>query len=283
MTIAYLVVMAYAVAALGLSWLYFRRYQVTRPPIGVFDLGDIAVMLVAIVIVPLLYLWLPLWLAASLLTLGVGSVLYTTWEPILRRPWAIWLVTLGLVGADIGAAWLLGPQSFAFSSINNVVLILSIVGATNLWAQSGMRARDAAWLGAGLMIYDFVATSLLTMMSDMVNRLAGLPFAPFVFGGDLSQGYGLGIGLGDLLMASVFPLVMRKAYGRRAGLTAFMLGLAAIAIMMAVLALGWLQVNLPAMVILGPLMVLQYRYWRRRAGQERTTWQYLQAEPGRAA
>ena len=108
MSLAYLVVMAYAVAAVGLSWLYFRRYSVTRPPIGVFDLGDIAAMLVAIVVVPLLYLWLPLWLAASLLTLGVGSILYTTWEPILRRPWAIWLVTLGLVGADIWTAWRLG-------------------------------------------------------------------------------------------------------------------------------------------------------------------------------
>ena len=35
------------------------------------------------------------------------------------------------------------------------------------------------------------------------------------------------------------------------------------------------------MVVLGPLMVLQYAYWRRRCGKERTTWQYLQAEPVR--
>jgi hypothetical protein len=33
------------------------------------------------------------------------------------------------------------------------------------------------------------------------------------------------------------------------------------------------------MVVLGPLMVLQYAYWRRRRGVEHTTWQYLQAEP----
>ena len=71
--------------------------------------------------------------------------------------------------------------------------------------------------------------------------------------------------------------------GRPAGLTDLVLGLAAMASMMAVLALGWLHMNVPTMVILGPLMVLQYLYWRRRAGPERTTWQYLQAEPGRAA
>jgi len=33
------------------------------------------------------------------------------------------------------------------------------------------------------------------------------------------------------------------------------------------------------MVILGPLMVAQYLYWRRRTGAERTTQEYLRAEP----
>jgi hypothetical protein len=44
-------------------------------------------------------------------------------------------------------------------------------------------------------------------------------------------------------------------------------------------ALGWQPVTFPVMVVLGPLMVLQYLYWRHRCGQERTTWQYRQAEP----
>jgi hypothetical protein len=35
----------------------------------------------------------------------------------------------------------------------------------------------------------------------------------------------------------------------------------------------------PVMTVLGPLMVGQYLYWRRQRGQERTIWQYLQAEP----
>jgi hypothetical protein len=89
----------------------------------------------------------------------------------------------------------------------------------------------------------------------------------------------LGIGLGDLLLATVFPLVMRKAYGRRAGLTALGLGLGAIVVVML---RSWLGVDIPmfpVMVMLGPLMGLQYLYWRRRCGSERTTWQYRQAEP----
>jgi hypothetical protein len=35
----------------------------------------------------------------------------------------------------------------------------------------------------------------------------------------------------------------------------------------------------PVMVVLGPLMVLQYAWWARRRGPERTTRQYLQVEP----
>ena len=35
----------------------------------------------------------------------------------------------------------------------------------------------------------------------------------------------------------------------------------------------------PVMIVLGPLMVGQYGYWTWRLGPERTTAQYLQAEP----
>jgi hypothetical protein len=38
------------------------------------------------------------------------------------------------------------------------------------------------------------------------------------------------------------------------------------------------RATIPAMVALGPLTVAQYLGWRRR-GRERTTWEYLQAEP----
>lgn len=38
-------------------------------------------------------------------------------------------------------------------------------------------------------------------------------------------------------------------------------------------------VSFPVMPVLGPLMILQYAYWAHRRGRERTTWQYLEAEP----
>ena len=271
--LAYYVVLGCVAGVLLGSWAYFRRYQVSRPPIGVFNLLDIALMVVFIILVPLLYLALPLWLAATLLLLVALSILYFAWEPVLKARWAVWLATLSLLALDSAAALLFGTRQNAFFAVNNAVLLLIVVGATNLWVQSGMKARDAALLGVFLALYDFIATSRLPLMGDLVTRLAGLPMAPLVAWS--SEHTLWGIGLGDLLLAAVFPLVMRKAFGRTAGLVALLLAFAAIGTLLALPLQGFF----PVMVILGPLMVLQYLFWRRRRGRERTTWQYLQEEP----
>jgi hypothetical protein len=68
---------------------------------------------------------------------------------------------------------------------------------------------------------------------------------------------------------------MRKAFGHSAGITAVMLAPAAIGTLLVLP----LQGVFPVMVVLGPLMILQYLFWRRSRGWERTTWQYLQEEP----
>ena len=85
-------VLAHVVAALLLGWFYFRRYPIVRPPIGVFDLLDIAFMIASIVLIPFLYLLLPHLLVLGLLILGAGSGVYFALEPVLLR-------TLLLVGA----------------------------------------------------------------------------------------------------------------------------------------------------------------------------------------
>ena len=224
---------------------------------------------------------LPLWMVGGLLLIGGLSTLYFTWEPVLRPTWACWLATVALVGIDL-TAWLwLGKQASPWwHAINNVFVILCVVGITNLWAQSGMKARDAAILAGALAIYDLVATALLPLMGDLFIRLAKLPVRPLVSSPIDSAGQFAAMGLGDLLPAAAFPLVMRKAFGRSAGLAAMAIGLGAIAAL--ILGPIWgLHVEIfPVMVVLGPLMVLQYAYWRRRRGpEERTTWQYLQVEP----
>lgn len=277
MVLASFVVLFHVAAAVMLAWLYYRRYTMTRPPIGVFNLGDIAIMIGMVILVPFLYLWLPLWTVAGLLGLASTSILYFTWEPVLRSAPAVWLATILLAGADLLTAVLPGSRPAWFFAVNNVALVLSVVGVTNLWAQSGMKARDAAILGAALAIYDLIATSLLPLMNDLFTRLEGLPFAPELAWPVNATGDWLGIGLGDLVLAAVFPLVMRKAFGRTAGVAAMMIGLGAVGLLIVSVLFGFVEI-FPVMVVLGPLMVLQYAYWSQRR-QERTTWQYLQAEP----
>jgi hypothetical protein len=277
MTVAILMIFIHVGASLGLGWLYFRYYAIPRPPIGVFNLWDVILMLSGIILVPYLYLLLPEGVVAGLLGLGTLGILYFTLEPILHRRLFIWPVIGIVLGTDIGATVWFGEQSAAFFAVNNIVQVQVAVGITNTWAQSGMKARDAAILGGLLVVYDVLFTSVLPLMTDLIGRLGSLPFAPLVAWptGVEVTGQWLAIGLGDLLLATVFPLVLRKAYGRQAGLAALVLSAVALA---SILALP-LQTPFPVMVVLGPLMVLQYLYWRRQHGPERKTWQYLQAEP----
>jgi tellurite resistance protein TehA-like permease len=139
-----------------------------------------------------------------------------------------------------------------------------------------MRVRDAVVLGAGIAAYDYFATLKASLMLDLVDRLAGVAFAPRVAFAAHGAAI-LSVGLGDLLFASVFPLLMRRAYGRRAAMVSAATAFAALAAMTAAADAGLARV-LPAMVVLWPLMLIQYAWWRRR-GPERTTHAYLAAEP----
>ena len=281
MTVALLVILGHTAAAILLGWGYFRRYAITRPPIGVFNLWDITIMIGGIILVPYLYLVLPIWLVASLLALGILSVLYFVWEPILRARWEVWPMVLVLLAADIGVVVWYGPATSLFFAVNNIVLIVAIVGITNLWAQSGMKARDVAILAGVLAVYDVIATWQLTQTADLFSRLFGLPFAPIIVWPLGTEGEWLGIGMGDMLLATVFPLVMRKAFGRAAGIASLVSNLSLIVAMLTLAVLIRLRVLFPVMMLLGPLTVLQFAYWRHRIGRERTTQQYLQAEPAR--
>ena len=271
-----LVVLGFTVATALSALSYFRRYQPTRPPIGVFNLRDVAILLGAIIVVPYLYIALPLVVVAILLGVLAAMMLTLVLEPIVRRRWLVGASALTLVAADIAVTVLSGPDTEITWLVNNVVLVLLIVAITNLWAQSGFRARDLTVFAAALTLYDLVATTQLGIMAALITRLAGLPFAPLMRWGDAETG--LAIGLGDLLVVAAFPLVMRKAFGVTASLVALVLGVGAVAGALALVGAGWVGI-FPAMTLLVPLTVAQYAWWRRSHGPERRTWQYLRAEP----
>ena len=89
----------------------------------------------------------------------------------------------------------------------------------------------------------------------------------------------MGLGLSDLLMSAVFPLLIYKGYGRTGGVVVLLLTLAAFAFVLSLAAVGSAAATFPVMVVLGPLMVGQYVVWRRWPGAERTLFQYWQQEP----
>ncbi len=276
MSDAFLVVAAFSSGALFLASVYFRRRQITRPPIGVFNRRDMANLLALIVLVPYLYLAAPTTVVAGLLAVATLSTLYFTLQPLLPRGGLAVFAAATLVAADIAVAFTVGLGSKTFLAVNNVVLLLVVVGVTNLWAQSGMRARDVTVMALCLSVYDVVATSHLSLMQDLLERLSEVPLVPMIAWG--VDGRGLAVGLGDLLLAAAFPLVMRKAFGRRAGFTALALAVGGTLTMLVLVQHGVVG-TLPAMVALGPLMAVQYLVWHRRMPVERRTWEYLAAEP----
>jgi hypothetical protein len=264
-----------------LGIVYFRIYAMTRPPLGVMNLGDVIFMLVAIVLIPYLYLSLPGWLVVALFAVGSLGLLQLLIEPMVQLPWRRWLpwvVAVLLVAADVLLVRQAGTGSLPYLAVNNALLILTVVAVTNVWVQSGLRARDLAILGGALVIYDLVATSLLPLTTDLIARLAELPFTPVLIW-PVDQEQWLGIGLGDLLFATAGPLVFRKAFGPTAGVVAVFVAVGAVGAVFLVGALGLLPDTFPVMVVLGPLLVAQYLAWIRVRGQERTTVEYLREDP----
>src|SRR5690349_11835258 len=100
MGVAFCIILGHVVGAIGLGWGYFRRYRVAPPPLGVLDLGDIAVMIGGIVLVPFAYLLLPRWIAVALLAVAALSLLHTVGEPVLPGRWAAGWLALVVLGAD---------------------------------------------------------------------------------------------------------------------------------------------------------------------------------------
>jgi hypothetical protein len=274
--IAYAVVTTLVGAATVGAWIYFRRFEVMRPPIGVFDWHDVVFMLVAIVVVPVAYLELPRAAVGVVLCLLALNIFYFGFEPVLRLRSLVWLATIGLVVADVVVSLTVDAGASWIVAVNDLELAVLVVFVTNMLVQSGMRARDLAFLVSGLAVYDVIATTVLGLMGDLLRRLASLPFAPLVAWRE--GGQWLAVGLGDLLMVALAPLVLRKAFGRTAGILSAATGVAAVAGMLAVLRLGWVSRDIPAMVVLGPLLLPQYAWWRLRLGRERRTWEYLEIE-----
>ena len=78
----------------------------------------------------------------GLLGLGTLSMLYFTFEPVLSARWTVWLLVIALLAIDAAALRWYGPARPEFLAVNNLLQVLAVVGVSNLWAQSGMKASE---------------------------------------------------------------------------------------------------------------------------------------------
>ncbi|HET8844459.1 MAG TPA: hypothetical protein VFN35_23525, partial [Ktedonobacteraceae bacterium] len=115
-----------------------------RPPIGVFNLSDVLLTVLMILLAHIFYVVLPSWMAVGLFALAALSALYCALSPLVHIRLLALLISLVLIAGDIGAAWLFGVQNNGFLLVNNLVILLIIISISNLWVQSGLKARDAA-------------------------------------------------------------------------------------------------------------------------------------------
>jgi hypothetical protein len=263
------------------SLAYFRRVRMERPPIGTFNGRDIVVLLVFVSLLPFLYGYLPDWIITCLLILTFASALYIGYHGIIGRGWT-WLGIGLLIGLNYWTSHHLMGTTLGWQLwwLELSILVgLGAIAVSNLYVQGGMKLQYVAWLALGLAIYDITFATVLPLTDKLVAGYLAHPLDPL-----LGMRFGIdnyGVGLGDLLVYSLFLVAAYKAYGVKAARIAFGLIVFMGAFVTAFIPFLFnfldteLDLLVPSQALFGPAAFLCYLWMRRRYGPERTMAQYL--------
>lgn len=285
-TLPILLSLAVAITAtlltIGVSVLYLRHVRLDRPAIGTFRGVDIVVVFGFIVTLPLLYLVLPLTPLLVVLGLTFTSALWFGLRPLLG-PSTTWAVVGTLIALNVwmGRTMLGTVAGWQLFWVENDLLVICTAAMTaNLYVQGGMRLRHVAWFGFVLAFYDAVFTFVWPVTNTLAQRFIGWPFDPSV--GFRVGIYNATIGLGDLLIYSLFVVAALKAYGPRAARGATLISVVFGAVVPALLPVltdvfvdARTDVIVPAQAAFGPAGYLYYRWLLREHGPERTMGAFL--------
>lgn len=268
---------------------YFRRVRIDRPPVGTFNARDVVILLIFIGILPFVYGWLPDTLVTCLLAVTFASALYIGYRPLLGSV-GIWLGIGLLFGFNIWSSHhLMGtiPGWQLWYTEQSIMVGLSAIAVCNLYLQGGMKLRHVAWLSLGLAGYDILFASYYPLTGSLLARYITHPLTPVV--GMRFGGVDYAVGLGDLLVYSLFFVAAYKAYGARAAKIA-----AAVIVVMGGFATAFipflfnfsnanLDILIPAQSLFGPVAFLTYLWMKRHYGRERTMAEYLASQDDTAA
>jgi hypothetical protein len=279
-----------AVAIAGLALLYFQRVRLERPSVGVFNARDVVTVGFFIVLLPVLYVTVPITVLTVMLIITFASASYIALRPLLPAA-AIWLLAGALIVGNILATYhLLGTQLGwqVYWTLGSALVVLAAVGVSNLYVQGGMHLRHVAYLGLFLGLYDIVFTMVVPLTQRLADTFEGQPL-------DAAFGFYLGgrqadIGLGDVLVYALFTIAAYKGYGRKGALAilpvvavcgAIVPGMAPLVVRRFVR--EGIGIIVPAQIFFGPVAFAVY-LWLRRQGPERSTgeWFRLQEQAGRA-
>lgn len=283
------VIMTGVIVVCGGALAYFRRVRMERPAIGTFNARDVVILLVFIGVLPFVYGWLPVPLVTCLLVLTFASALHIGYRPLLG-PVGIWLGIGVLFGFNIWSSnHIMGtlPGWQVWFVEQGVLVVLAAIAVCNLYLQGGMKLRHVAWLALALAGYDVLFAAYYPLTGRLIARYLTHPLTPLL---GIRLGYfDYAIGLGDLLVYSLFFVAAYKAYGPRAAKVA-----AAVIVVMGGFATAFvpflfnftnsnLDVLVPAQSLFGPAAFVTYLWMKRHYGRERTMVEYLASQDGAPA
>ncbi len=267
--------------ACWLALIYFRRVRVERPPIGTFNVRDIAILLAIVLLLPFLYAVLPGWAITFFLTWTFAGSLSFGYRQLVR-PELLWALIGLLIGANIYESHfmmgtVLGWQVWWIEL--DIMVIAGVVAVSNLYVQGGMRLNHVVYFVLGLAVYDVFASQVINVTAVLVAKFIGQPLDPMF--GMRFQAANYAIGIGDLLVYAVFTVACYKAFGkaaaRIAAVVAVIFGAAAPSLFtFGVVLIDFRgDVQVPAQAFFAPAALVAYLWMRRRYGRERTMVEYL--------
>lgn len=260
---------------------YFRRVRLDRPAIGTFNGRDIGVIFGFILVLPVLYLSLPRWALTTVLVFTFTGSLAIGFRPLVR-PALLWLGIGLLIGSSIFISRTMMGTVVGWQlwwAVDSILVLLGATAVANLYVQGGMSLRLVSWFGLGIGAYDAFFISSLPLTNKLTEKFLGFPLDPSL--GMRVGLYNFSLGIGDVLVFSMFLIACYKAYGGPAARLALALIVVfgTVAPSLAPLVINFVDARtdliVPAQTFFGPAAFLAYVWLRRRYGRERTTSEYL--------
>jgi hypothetical protein len=265
-----------------LALYYLRRVRLERPAVGVFNGRDIAVLLCVLALLPTLYVVLAHWALTTFLAITFMASLSIGYRPVVRNQGVLWGAIGLLLGGNIWMArtmlgTVLGWQLYWIET--SIIVVLGASAVANLYVQGGMQLKHVARFSILLAVYDLFFTAVTPLTNELAQDFLGYPLDP-------SFGFRLGLfnatlGLGDLLIYSLFVTATFKAYGRSAARFAMVVVVIFGAVIPATspLLINFIDaradVVVPAQTFFGPGAFAAWLWLRHRYGRERTMKEFL--------